>query len=199
MTIEPLPVIEIEEQLRRDGLAVAAAAAAVCGPEAIRSLRPVPGRGHGAWIREGRAAIQSSHGVAAPSIGPARERRNSTRMKLWIQVEGRPYEVEVDTAPPGIASNGRSAPKFPIPEAVLRPRPPQKLPEDSTCRTPIAGRVVAILAGPGTAVQHNQPVVLLEAMKMEVPIGPAVDGVIKSIHVETGQTVSAKQVLFEIE
>jgi biotin carboxyl carrier protein len=121
-------------------------------------------------------------------------------MKLWIQVEGRPYEVEVDTAPPGTSSNGRrSAPKFPIPDSVLRPRPPHKLPEDVICRTPIAGRVVAILVEPGTTVNRNQPVVLLEAMKMEVPIGPAVDGVIKAIHVQSGQTVGAKHVLFEME
>jgi biotin carboxyl carrier protein len=198
MSTEPLPAID-DEQLLRDEAAVAAAAAAVFGP-AARNCRPAPGRGDGAWMREGRITIQSSHTVAAPVTRPSRERGTSTRMKFRIQVEGRPYDVEVEAAPSAAASTvRRPPPDIPIPDAVLRPRPTQKLPEDAICRTPIAGRVVALLASPGRTVRRNEPVVLLEAMKMEVPIGPAVDGVLKAIHVEVGQTVGAKQVLFEME
>jgi biotin carboxyl carrier protein len=40
--------------------------------------------------------------------------------------------------------------------------------------------------------------VLLEAMKMEVPIGPSVDGTLLAIHVAAGDAVSTGQVLFEM-
>jgi biotin carboxyl carrier protein len=117
--------------------------------------------------------------------------------RLRIHVEGRPYDVEVDVLPAAGRThpNGRPAA---IPESVLRPRPPQKLAEDSSCRSPIAGRVVAIVSVPGGTVRRNQPVVVIEAMKMEIPVGPAVDGTVKAIHVQVGDTVKTGQVLFEL-
>ena len=116
-------------------------------------------------------------------------------MRLRVQVEGRAYEVDVDTldAPPHPGPVEAQ-----IPESVTRERPPQKLPEDSVCRSPIAGKVVAIFATTGKKVRRNEPVVMLEAMKMEVPIGPAVDGTVKAVHVGVGDAISARQVLFEL-
>ena len=120
-------------------------------------------------------------------------------MKLRIDIEGRAYDVDVSFPESDRGSNVHPpAAEVPIPGAVLRRRPPQKLPEDSVCRSPIAGRVAAILAPAGTAVRRNEPVILLEAMKMEVPIGPAVDGTVKAIHVRAGDAISARQILFEL-
>jgi len=120
-------------------------------------------------------------------------------MKLRIQLEGRAYELDVGTL--NSRHNGASRPRsaeLQLPASVTRPRPQQKLPEDSLCRSPVAGRVVAILGFEGKAVQHNEPVVLIEAMKMEIPIGPAVDGTVKAIHVSVGDLIGARQVLFEL-
>jgi biotin carboxyl carrier protein len=39
---------------------------------------------------------------------------------------------------------------------------------------------------------------VIEAMKMEIPVGPAVDGTVKAIHVQVGDTVKTGQVLFEL-
>jgi glutaconyl-CoA/methylmalonyl-CoA decarboxylase subunit gamma len=121
-------------------------------------------------------------------------------MKLRIQVEGRSYDVEVDLLDHPVPADGTAVhvPETVIPETVLRPRPPQKLPEDSVCRSPIAGRVTAVLLSAGSAVRRHQPVVLLDAMKMEVPIGPVVDGTVKAIHVQTGDLVQAGQLLFDL-
>jgi biotin carboxyl carrier protein len=120
-------------------------------------------------------------------------------MRLRIHVEGRAYDVEVDVLHPAPAAQGDRLPAdTPIPEAVLRPRQPQRLPEDSGCRSPIAGRVVAILGSAGLEVRRHQAVVVVEAMKMEIPIGPAVDGAVKAIHVQPGDAVKAGQVLFEL-
>jgi biotin carboxyl carrier protein len=117
-------------------------------------------------------------------------------VRLYIQVEGREYEVDVDTVESSEQPEACDAPD--IPEAVLRPRPPQRLPEDAVCCSPIAGRVSAVLAGVGDEVQRNGPVVILEAMKMEVPIGPAVDGTVNAMFVQVGDLVRARQPLFEL-
>jgi biotin carboxyl carrier protein len=61
-----------------------------------------------------------------------------------------------------------------------------------------AGLVVAVFGVEGEAVRRNEPVVLIEAMKMEIPIGPAVDGTVKTIHVSVGDLIGARQVLFEL-
>lgn len=122
-------------------------------------------------------------------------------MRLRIRFEDRAYEVEVDFLDLASDPDG-DARRHPVekhlPEAVLRPRPPQRLPEDSLCRCPIAGRVAAIIGAPGRRVRRHEPVLLVEAMKMEVPIGPAVDGTLKAIHVEPGDAVKTGQVLFEL-
>jgi len=120
-------------------------------------------------------------------------------MKLRVQVEGRPYEVEVDFVDHPHEINERLLPaETAVPSSVLRPRPPHKLPEDSMCRAPMAGRVIAITSIPGRKVRRNESVVVLDAMKMEVPIGPAVEGIVKAIHVGVGDLVSTGQLLFEL-
>ena len=120
-------------------------------------------------------------------------------MKLRIQLEGRAYELDVGAFNPRPNGASRARPaEVPLPASVTRPRPPQKLPEDSVCRSPVAGRVVAVFGGEGRAVRRHEPVILIEAMKMEIPIGPAVDGTVKTIHVSVGDLISARQVLFEL-
>lgn len=119
-------------------------------------------------------------------------------MKLRVNVEGRDYEVEVDVLGSARETNGNVRARN-LPEQVLRPRPPQKLPEDSVCRSPIAGRVTALAAEAGRRVRRHEAVVVVEAMKMEIPIGPAVDGTVKAILVRPGDSVAAGQALFELD
>jgi biotin carboxyl carrier protein len=106
--------------------------------------------------------------------------------------------VEVDFLDSSAAAASPPVPESVLPGSVLRPRPPQKLPEDSVCRSPVAGRVAAVLASAGRKVRRNEPVVVIEAMKMEVPIGPAVDGTVKAVHLSAGDAVTPRQVLFEL-
>lgn len=60
------------EQRRRDRVVIAAAVAALFGRSAaIRTIRAVPGRLEGAWMRAGRLALQAAHGMPAPLIRPS--------------------------------------------------------------------------------------------------------------------------------
>jgi biotin carboxyl carrier protein len=120
-------------------------------------------------------------------------------MKLRIDVEKKSYEVTVEFLDDG--HNGHrswQAGEVSVPESVTRVRPPVKLLEDTFCRSPIAGRVSAVVAVNGQMLHKNEPVLVIEAMKMEIQIGPAVDGVLKTVRVKAGEAVSTGQLLFEL-
>lgn len=59
----------------------------------------------------------------------------------------------------------------------------------------IPGKVVKLLVKEGDAVTKNQPLIVIEAMKMETNIVAKTDGVIKSIKVADGDMVVDKQLL----
>ena len=54
---------------------------------------------------------------------------------------------------------------------------------------PIPGLVVKVMVTEGTKVELNDPLVILEAMKMENEIRAPREGVVKNISVEVGQSV----------
>jgi biotin carboxyl carrier protein len=120
-------------------------------------------------------------------------------MRLRIRVENRDYDVAVEFLDDAPASDqNEDEAKERILASVIRKRPPQRLPEDTACRSPIAGRVTAVVVPVGTRVRKNEPVILIEAMKMEIKVGPVVDGVIVAIQVRPGEAVTSGQVLFEL-
>lgn len=65
--------------------------------------------------------------------------------------------------------------------------------------SPMAGKVVALQAKVGDVVTQGQPVVIVEAMKMENDLKAHRDGVIAAVLVEPGQAVEIGHVLLRIE
>lgn len=61
------------------------------------------------------------------------------------------------------------------------------------------GKVVELLVHEGDAVEKNQGVIIIEAMKMENEIRATVAGTVKAVHVESGQTVESGELLVELE
>jgi propionyl-CoA carboxylase alpha chain len=64
---------------------------------------------------------------------------------------------------------------------------------------PMPGSVVRVLVAPGDAVVAGQPLVVLEAMKMEHTVAAAVDGAVTEVTVTAGQQVEAGAVLVVVE
>jgi acetyl-CoA carboxylase biotin carboxyl carrier protein len=62
----------------------------------------------------------------------------------------------------------------------------------------MAGTVMQVLVAVGDKVEAGQDVVILESMKMEVPVQPEYSGVVKEIKVESGSFVSDGDVLIEL-
>ena len=69
----------------------------------------------------------------------------------------------------------------------------------ATVVAPIPGKVVAVKVAEGDAVETGQPLVVLEAMKMENELVAERPGSVRAVHVEAGQTVDAGAALVEIE
>ncbi len=70
---------------------------------------------------------------------------------------------------------------------------------DGRLRASTNGRVVAVLAEVGDQVRAGQPIVTLEAMKMEHVHAAPVAGRLAALHVQVGEQVDARRVVAEIE
>jgi biotin carboxyl carrier protein len=64
-------------------------------------------------------------------------------------------------------------------------------------KTQMPGRIVRILAEEGATVSKGDPVVVVEAMKMENELKAPADGTISRIHVAPGDLVEARTVLID--
>jgi acetyl/propionyl-CoA carboxylase alpha subunit len=71
--------------------------------------------------------------------------------------------------------------------------------EQSTLTAPMPGTVIRLLVGEGDRVQPRQPLVVLEAMKMETPIVSPYEAVVRSVHVSEGDQVAGGAPLVELE
>lgn len=59
----------------------------------------------------------------------------------------------------------------------------------------VPGKVYSIEASVGQAVKAGDPLVVLEAMKMEIPVVAPQDGTVASIDVTAGQAIESGDVL----
>jgi acetyl-CoA carboxylase biotin carboxyl carrier protein len=60
---------------------------------------------------------------------------------------------------------------------------------------PMVGKVIELLVAEGDEVEENQEVVMLEAMKMEMPVVAETAGKVTAVKVTVGQSVEADDVL----
>jgi acetyl/propionyl-CoA carboxylase alpha subunit len=114
-----------------------------------------------------------------------------------LEIDGIRRAYRVHQAGGGVyvdASDGSSA---------LRETPrfgdPTKLAPAGSLLAPMPGLVLRVLAEPGTAVTAGQPIVVLEAMKMEQTVSAPADGVLAELHAKAGDQVSTGQVLAVLE
>lgn len=63
----------------------------------------------------------------------------------------------------------------------------------------ITGKVWKIVTQPGQSLQEEETILIMESMKMEIPVVAPVKGILKEILVKEGQDVSEGQELAVIE
>jgi acetyl/propionyl-CoA carboxylase alpha subunit len=76
---------------------------------------------------------------------------------------------------------------------------PTKLAPSGSLLAPMPGLVLRVLAEPGAVVTAGQPLLVLEAMKMEQTVSAPADGVVAELRAKAGEQVSTGQILAVLE
>ena len=126
--------------------------------------------------------------------------------KFKIKVDGQEYQVEMEEigavapAAPVAPVAAPAAPASPAVEAAPAPAAPvASTPAGADAMpSPMPGNILRVLVNVGDTVSENQPLMILEAMKMENEIVAAKAGVVAGIHVKEGRVVNPGDALITI-
>ena len=130
-------------------------------------------------------------------------------MKLQISIDGKTYEAEVEVLEDDAMPRQMNyAPSLPVPAAQPAraaaaqshaPAAEETADEKKVCRSPVTGIVIKVNVEPGKTVEANDPIMVLEAMKMETNVTAHAAGKVKSVRVAKGDSVKVNQVVVEFE
>ena len=115
-----------------------------------------------------------------------------------ITVNGNVYDVTVEESGAAQVAAPKTAPKA-APKAATKAAPKAAAPAGAAGSNRVeagaAGKVFKIDAAVGQAVKSGDPVVTIEAMKMEIPVVAPKDGTVASINVAVGDAIEAGALL----
>ena len=89
-------------------------------------------------------------------------------------------------------------PPTPIPDPDAASHDHRHTGEQSSLTAPMPGTVIRVVVAEGDRVEARQPLVVLEAMKMETPVVAPYEAVVQAIHVSEGDRVAGGAVLVEL-
>jgi len=130
-------------------------------------------------VRAGRTTTAFLTEYPSLSAAPARLPEG-----LWAV----PWRLNLPAPPPGAA---------PDPDAASHDH--RHTGEQSSLTAPMPGTVIRVVVAEGDRVEARQPLVVLEAMKMETPVVAPYEAVVRTIHVAEGDRVAGGTVLVELE
>ena len=113
-----------------------------------------------------------------------------------ITVNGTVYEVSVEEGGAGSAPVRAAAPAAaPKAAPAAAPKAAAGAAGSVEVTASVPGKVFKIEANTGATVKAGDPIVILEAMKMEIPVVAPEDGTVASINVAVGDAVESGYVL----
>jgi acetyl-CoA/propionyl-CoA carboxylase, biotin carboxylase, biotin carboxyl carrier protein len=148
---------------------------------------------HTRWIEtEFDNTIEPYSGDAGDAAEPGE------REKVVVEVGGRRLEVVL---PAGLgASAGRAAAGGDrAPRRTAGSKKAGAAATGDSLTSPMQGTIVKVVAEEGQTVAEGDPIVVLEAMKMEQPLGAHKAGTVSGLTAEVGATVTSGAVICEIK
>ena len=109
-----------------------------------------------------------------------------------ITVNGNVYDVTVEENAAGAAP---AAPRAEAPAAAPKAAAPAAGAGSIQVKAGAAGKVFKLEASVGQSVKKGDAVVIIEAMKMEIPVVAPEDGTVASIDVAVGDAVESGAIL----
>ncbi len=116
--------------------------------------------------------------------------------QLKITVNGVAYDVTVEEV--SASANTAAPAQPPAPAAAKAPAAPSAAADGTPVKAPMSGNIISVNVTVGQQVKKGDTVVVLEAMKMENDIPAPKDGVIASVLVNKGDSVSSDAVVATI-
>jgi len=126
-------------------------------------------------LERGKNLIISQQGTAGPDA--------EGMVKVFFELNGQPRVIRV--------------PKAGLAKARVRPQAEEGNPRH--VGAPMPGSVVTVAVQLGQKVLRGEPLVSLEAMKMETQLTAQRDGTVQAVHVRHGDRVDAKDLLIEFQ
>ena len=115
-----------------------------------------------------------------------------------VKINGTEYEVEVEMVGGGAASAAPAAAAA-APKAAAKPAAKKSGGAGTAVTTGTAGKVWKVVASEGEAVKSGDSIVILEAMKMEIPVVAPCDGTVSSIVVSEGEELASGATVAYVE
>ncbi len=145
-------------------------------------LEPVPGKGTGGPIS---TQFQITvHGESYDIHVTGANSADETRRRFYMTVDGVPEEIELEsTGQEGASSTGSRG----------------RATSEGHVTTTMPGNIVDVLVKEGDNVSAGDPVLVIEAMKMETEVKATVAGTIQAVHIKKGDRVTPGEILIEIE
>ena len=94
---------------------------------------------------------------------------------------------------------GHEGSAWPLQEAVRSLRGADAHAHDGDVTSPMPGSVIAVHVAAGEAVTKGQPLVVVEAMKMEHTLVAPLDGSVSDVLVRVGQQVAVDELLVAVQ
>jgi len=114
---------------------------------------------------------------------------------FYLSVDGVPEEILVQTLSETAVGERESSPGKPVTRASARP----KASREGHVTSSMPGSVVDVLVSVGDSVDAGDPVLVIEAMKMENEVPAPIGGKVSAVHVVKGDRVTPDEALIEID
>ena len=158
-----------------------------------------------------RVAVQVSPASASEFVVTAGEARHTVHVaadgeRAWAAAAGESFEIEpaaraaADAAPvAGTAAATSHGPASQTEDAGAAGAAGAASAAGADLSAPMPATVTAVLVGPGDEVSEGDPVVRLEAMKMELVVSAPRAGRVAAVHCRNGDLVQPGRPLLDLE
>jgi pyruvate carboxylase subunit B len=120
--------------------------------------------------------------------------RNEERRPFYVTVDGVPEEILVETLGEIIPTGDAAGSMRPAGKVSRRP----KASREGHVTSSMPGTIVDVMVKVGDTIKAGDPVLVIEAMKMENEVPATVTGSVTAVHIVKGDSVNPDEALIEI-